>query len=343
MRKLLNTLFITSEDKYLALENENVVVWNGEERAGQYPLVMLEGIVSFSYKGASPALMGECAKRNIQLTFLTPRGRFLARSCGMENGNVLLRRTQYRVADCDTDACRIARNMIFGKVYNTRWIIERALRDHAQRVDINALRDASARMAAQLPVIETAEELDTLRGLEGSASSDYFSVFNELILAQNAEFVFGGRNRHPPQDNVNAMLSFAYAILANDCAAALESVGLDAYVGFLHTDRPGRASLALDLMEELRGPVADRLVLTLINNRMIRDKHFDRREDGSVFLNPDGRKILLTAWQNHKREEITHPYLKEKIAWGLVPYVQSLLLARYLRGDLDGYPPFLWK
>lgn len=343
MRKLLNTLFVTSEDKYLALENENVVVWNGDERAAQYPLVMLEAIVSFSYKGASPALMGACAERNIQLTFLTPRGRFLARSCGMENGNVLLRRTQYRIADQDAAACRIARNMIFGKVYNTRWIIERALRDHALRVDEKTLREVSSRMAALLPAIETAENLDTLRGLEGSASSDYFSVFNELILAQDTEFVFDGRNRRPPKDNVNAMLSFAYVILSNDCASALESVGLDAYVGFLHTDRPGRASLALDLMEELRGPVADRLVLTLINNRMIRDKHFDRREDGSVYLNPDGRKILLTAWQNHKREEITHPYLKEKIPWGLVPYVQSLLMARHLRGDLDGYPPFLWK
>ena len=233
--------------------------------------------------------------------------------------------------------------MIFGKVYNTRWIIERALRDHAMRVDTDTLKQMSARMAAQLPVIEATEDLDTLRGLEGSASADYFSVFNELILAQDTEFVFDGRNRRPPRDNVNAMLSFTYVLLANDCASTLESVGLDAYVGFLHTDRPGRASLALDLMEELRGPVADRLVLTLINNRMVRDRHFDRREDGSVFLNPEGRKILLTAWQNHKKEEITHPYLKEKIAWGLVPYVQSLLLARYLRGDLDGYPPFLWK
>lgn len=343
MRKLLNTLFVTSEDKYLALESQNVVVWNGDERVAQYPLVMLEGIVTFSYKGASPALMGACAERNIQLTFLTPRGRFLARSCGMENGNVLLRRAQYRTTDSDAEACRIARNMIFGKVYNTRWIIERALRDHAMRVDADALKQVSARMAAQLPVIEAAEDLDALRGLEGSASADYFSVFNELILVQDTEFVFDGRNRRPPRDNVNAMLSFAYVLLANDCASALESVGLDAYVGFLHTDRPGRASLALDLMEELRGPVADRPVLTLINNRMVRDRHFDRREDGSVFLNPEGRKILLTAWQNHKKEEITHPYLKEKIAWGLVPYVQSLLLARYLRGDLDGYPPFLWK
>lgn len=343
MRKLLNTLFVTSEDKYLALENQNVVVWNGDERVAQYPLVMLEGIVSFSYKGASPALMGACAERNILLSFFTPRGRFLARSCGMENGNVLLRRAQYRTADSSADACRIARNMIFGKVFNTRWILERALRDHAMRVDAEALKQVSTRMAAQLPNIESAENLDVLRGLEGNASADYFSVFNELILVQDTEFVFDGRNRRPPRDNVNAMLSFAYALLANDCASALESAGLDAYVGFLHTDRPGRASLALDLMEELRGPVADRLVLTLINNRMVQDKHFDRREDGSVFLNADGRKILLTAWQNRKKEEITHPYLKEKIAWGLIPYAQSLLLARFLRGDLDGYPPFLWK
>ena len=343
MKKLLNTLFVTSEDKYLALENQNVVVWNGNERVAQYPLVMLEGIVSFSYKGASPALMGACAERNIQLTFLTPRGRYLARSCGMENGSVLLRRTQYLTADSNTDACHIARNMIFGKAFNTRWIIERALRDHAMRVNAEALKQVSARIAAQLPSIETTEDLDTLRGLEGNVSANYFSVFNELILVQDTEFVFEGRNRRPPRDYVNAMLSFAYVLLASDCASALESVGLDAYVGFLHTDRPGRTSLALDLMEELRGPVADRLVLTLINNRMVQDKHFDRREDGSVFLNADGRKILLSAWQSRKKEEITHPYLKEKITWGLVPYVQSLLLARHLRGDLDGYPPFLWK
>ena len=343
MRKLLNTLFVTSEDKYLALENENVVVWNGTEKVAQYPLLILEGIVTFSYKGASPALMGACAERKIQLTFLTPRGRFLARSCGMENGNVLLRRCQYKKADSEEDACCIARNMIFGKVYNCRWIIERAVRDHALQVNVEKLKTISHRIADQLPIIDTIKSLETLRGLEGSITADYFSIFNDLILAQDVEFFFDGRNRRPPRDNVNAMLSFAYVLLANDCAAALESVGLDAYVGFLHTDRPGRASLALDLMEELRGPVADRLVLTLINNRMVRDKHFDRREDGSVFLNGDGRKVFITAWQNHKNVEIRHPYLQEKISWGLVPYVQSLLLSRYLRGDIDGYPPFLWK
>ena len=343
MRKLLNTLFVTSEDKYLALENQNVVVWNGDERVAQYPLVMLEGIVTFSYKGASPALMGACAERNIQLTFLTPRGRFLARSCGMENGNVLLRRTQYRTADSDAEACRIARNMIFGKVYNTRWIIERALRDHALRVDAEALKQVSSRIAAQLPSIETAVDLDTLRGLEGSASADYFSVFNELILVQDTEFVFDGRNRRPPRDNVNAMLSFAYVLLANDCASALESVGLDAYVGFLHKDRPGRQSLALDLMEELRPVHADRFVLFAINNRVVAPSDFVKEESGAVRMSDDGRRNFLKAWQERKKEQISHPFLKEKMSWGMVPYVQALLLARFLRNDLDAYPPFLWK
>ena len=343
MRKLLNTLFVTSEDKYLALENENVVVYSGDEAVSRFPLIMLEGIVSFSYKGASPALMGACTQRGIQLCFLTPHGRFLARACGMENGSVLLRRTQYRVADDEKQACLVARNMIFGKIYNCRWILERALRDHALRVDTAALKAVSTRMAAALPSIESAPSSDALRGLEGSASADYFSVFNELILVPDTEFVFDGRNRRPPRDNVNAMLSFAYTILAGDCAAALESVGLDAYVGFLHTDRPGRASLALDLMEELRGPLVDRFVLTLINNRMLRDRHFDRREDGSVYLSADGRKEFLSAWQSRKREELTHPYLMEKLPWGLVPYAQALLLRRHLRGDLEAYPPFLWK
>ena len=343
MRKLLNTLFVTSEDKYLALENENVVVWDNEKKAGQYPLMMLQGIVSFSYRGASPALMGACARQGIQLSFHTPNGRFLARTVGMESGSVLLRRTQYRLADQEAPACRIARNMIFGKVYNDRWILERALRDHALRIDEAALRAVSARLAGRLPALETVEDRETLRGLEGDAAADYFSVFDELILAQKAGFRFEGRNRRPPRDNVNALLSFAYVLLANDCASALESVGLDAYVGFLHTDRPGRASLALDLMEELRGPMADRLALTLINNRMLQDRHFERREDGSVLLEQEGRKVFLKAWQDRKREEITHPYLKEKLPWGLVPYVQALLLARCLRGDLDGYPPFLWK
>jgi len=343
MRKLLNTLFVTSEDKYLALENENVVVLDGEEKAARFPLLMLEGIVSFSYKGASPALMGACAKRGIQLSFMTPNGRFLARTCGEDRGNVLLRKRQYRISDDEKASCQIARNFIVGKVHNSRWILGRAVRDHAMRIDSEAVKHAAAQLAQRLPEIARVESLETLRGLEGEAASRYFSVFNELILNQKEMFVFEERNRRPPEDEVNAMLSFAYTLLTNDCASALESVGLDSYVGFLHRDRPGRASLALDLMEELRGVFAERLVISLINNREITAKHFQKQPGGAVFLSENGRKILLNAWQTKKREQITHPYLGEKLYWGLVPYVQALLLARYLRGDIDGYPPFLWK
>lgn len=343
MRKLLNTLFVTSEDSYLALENENVLVLNSDEKKGQFPLSILEGIVCFSFKGASPALMGACAKRGIQLCFMTPNGRFLARTCGEDRGNVLLRKRQYRISDNPEQSCLIARNFIFGKVYNTRWMIERTVRDHAMRVEAEVLKQFSRQMADQLPAIAEAEDLDVLRGLEGEASSRYFAAFDHMILNQKDDFRFQDRNRRPPMDNVNALLSFAYAILANDCSAALESVGMDSYVGFLHRDRPGRASLSLDLMEELRGPLADRMVLTLINTRAIQTRHFYRQADRAVLLNDEGRRVFLNAWQERKRETLTHPYLKEKIYWGLVPYVQALLLARYLREDLDGYPPFLWK
>ena len=343
MRKLLNTLFVTSEDKYLALENENVVVLDSEDKAVRFPLMILEGIVSFSYKGASPALMGACAKRGIQLSFMTPNGRFLARTCGEDRGNVLLRKKQYRISDDEKASCRIARNFIVGKVHNGRWILGRAVRDHEMRINAGAVRLAANQMAGCLPEIAQTESLETLRGLEGEVASRFFSVFDELILNQKEAFFFDGRNRRPPEDNVNAMLSFAYTLLANDCASALESVGLDSYVGFLHRDHPGRASLALDLMEELRGVFAERLVVSLINNREITAKHFQKQPGGAVFLDDAGRKILLNAWQTRKREQITHPYLGEKLYWGLVPYVQALLLARYLRGDLDEYPPFLWK
>lgn len=249
MRKLLNTLYITSEDLFLTYSNDNVVVNRGEEVTARFPLLNLESIITFSYAGATPALMGECARRGIQLTFMTPNGRFLARVNGMSQGNVLLRREQYRIADSDARSCVIARNMITGKAYNCRWILERALRDHALRINQEQVKSASEQIQQLIQHIRCATELDSLRGLEGDAAATYFGVFDELILSQKADFIFDGRNRRPPQDNVNAMLSFAYTLLANDCAAALEAVGLDAYVGFLHRDRPGRKSLALDLEE----------------------------------------------------------------------------------------------
>lgn len=343
MRKLLNTLFVTSTDVYLALENENAVVYREEEKIGQFPLLTLEEIICFSYKGASPVLMGQCAERGIQLSFMSPTGHFLARVSGKDRGNVLLRKQQYRISDDPDKSCLIARNFIFGKIYNDRWILERAVRDHAMRIDQGTIKQVSGQMAGQLQTISEATSLDTLRGLEGEASARYFSVFDEMILNQKDDFFFHERSRRPPHDRMNALLSFAYTLLANDCAAALESVGLDSYVGFMHSDRPGRASLALDLMEELRGPIADRHVLSLVNTRAIQAKHFNIQSGGAVLLNDEGRKIFLNAWQERKKEMIQHPYLQERIERGLVPYVQSLLLARYLRGDLDGYPPFLWK
>lgn len=343
MKHLLNTLFVTSEDIYLSLDGENVVANRDRQEIARYPLHTLSGIISFSYPGASPALMGACAQRDVSLAFCTPRGRFLARVTGESSGNVLLRRMQYRVADDPGPCCRMARNMIFGKVYNARWSIERTRRDHGLRVDGDRLSEASGHLKELLPQITEETSLFHLQGLEGAAATVYFGVFDHLILGKKPLFSFSGRSRRPPLDPINALLSFAYSLLAHDCASALESVGLDSYVGFLHRDRPGRTSLALDLMEELRPCMADRFILTLINNRIVKKQDFDIRENGAVFLNESGRRTFLKHWQERKKEQLTHPYLQEKMPWGLVPYMQALLLARVLRGDLDAYPPFLWK
>lgn len=343
MRQLLNTLFVTSEDIYLTLDGENIVAKRGDQVAARYLLHTLEGIFSFSYAGASPALMGSCAQRGISLTFCSPRGKFLARVCGKSSGNVLLRRKQYRIADDASQSCLIARNMVFGKLHNARWCIERTCRDHSLRVDTAALSSASQIIKDLLPTVLTVTDSDRLRGLEGVGAAAYFGVLDEMVLQEKAVFAFHGRSRRPPLDPINALLSFAYSLLANDCASALESVGLDAYVGFLHRDRPGRTSLALDLMEELRPCIADRFVLTLINNRMVKAADFDREADGAVRLSDNARRSFLTRWQEKKKETLKHPYLGEKIPWGLVPYMQALLLARYLRDDLDAYPTFLWK
>ena len=343
MRQLLNTLFVTSEDIYLSLDGENVVAYRENTVVARYPLHTLSAILSFSYKGASPALMGACCTRGISLTFCTPRGKFLARATGEANGNVLLRRTQYRVADDMFQSCRIARCMVFGKVYNARWCVERIKRDHGMRVDEQALTQTSQKLKDLLPQIAEESDLDSLRGLEGTAATLYFGAFSQMILGDANLFAFSGRSRRPPRDPINALLSFAYSLLSHDCASALESVGLDSYVGFLHRDRPGRSSLALDLMEELRPCMADRFVLSLVNNRMLKASDFEWRESGGVYLKDEARRLFLSKWQERKKESITHPFLNEKLPWGLVSYVQALLLARYLREDLDAYPPFLWK
>ena len=343
MRKLLNTLFVLSEDVYLSLEGENVVLLRGDETAGRYPLHTLESILCFSYKGASPALMGKCVRDGKNLAFFTPRGRFLARVSGPCGGNILLRRSQYRLADDGAASCALARNFILGKLYNCRWVLERATRDHPMRVDVAALKAASEQLRQLLPQVAACEELETLRGLEGKGAAYYFDVAGQLVLQNTDTFSFNGRSRRPPLDPMNALLSFLYTLLANDCAAALEGVGLDSQAGVLHRDRSGRSSLALDLMEEFRPILADRLALTLVNSRKLGQGDFQYQPSGAVFLNDAGRRTVLSAWQERKREELTHPYLKEKMPWGLAPHIQALLLARFLRGDLDAYPPLLWK
>jgi CRISPR-associated protein Cas1 len=343
MRKLLNTLYVTTPETYLALDGENVVVLLGEEEKLRLPLHTLESIAYFGYKGTSPALMGACAERGIRLSYFSANGRFLAAASANENGNVLLRKLQYRLSDDSTESAKIARSFILAKVYNSRWILERVTRDHPQRVDVPSIKESCRALAEQMKAIAICDDLEVLRGLEGSASERYFSHLDQMILIDDARFRFENRNRRPPTDRINAMLSFLYALLSNTCASALQQAGLDPYVGFLHRDRPGRISLALDLMEEFRGLFCDRLAVTMINTRTISAKDFDCKENGAVYLNDSGRKAVISAWQSRKQEIILHPYLNEKIPWGLAPHIQAVLLARYLRGDLDAYPPFFWK
>ena len=343
MKKLLNTLYVTSENSYLSLDGENIVVFEDKKEVGRLPLHNLEGIVSFGYRGTSSALMGACADRNISLCYVTPQGKFLARVTGKIKGNVILRQQQYESSRDKEISLSIAKNCITGKIYNARWVLERAVRDHSLQINTDQVKTASVHLKQSLEYIRNSQSKEQLRGYEGEAASIYFGVFNELILQQKKEFEFCGRNKRPPLDNINAMLSFVYTLLTNQIASALECVGLDPYIGYLHTERPGRVSLALDLIEELRAPLADRFVLSLINKKVITRKNFKTKENGAVIMDDEARKRLLTEWQNRKKETITHPFLKEKIEWGMVPYVQAMLLARYLRGDLDGYPVFLWK
>ncbi|HOB58534.1 MAG TPA: type I-C CRISPR-associated endonuclease Cas1c [Methanoregulaceae archaeon] len=340
MRKLLNTLYVTTPDSYLHRDGENVVVKVGNEERFRIPIHNLEGIVCFGYMGASPHLMGLCSDNNVSLTFLTPHGEFLGRVNGRVRGNVLLRRTQYRTADDLQASQNIAKCFITGKIVNCRTILARSLRDHPNVVDCNKIRYADSMLIENLLKVETCHTSDTLRGIEGNCAKFYFDVFNELILKQKDFFFLSERNRRPPLDNMNALLSFLYSLLSHDVESALETVGLDPYVGFFHTDRPGRPSLALDMMEELRPFISDRLALNLVNLQQISKDDFLRKEGGGIILTENGRNEVLKAWHKRKQDEITHPFLGEKISIGLLPYAQALLMARFLRGDIDGYPPF---
>jgi len=343
MKHLGNVLYITTPEAFLSLDGENLVVKKDENTSTRLPLHNLENIVCFTWQGASPALMGACAERNIGLSFLTPNGRFQARVTGRVKGNVLLRKKQFEVSEKEAQSIPIAASFLLGKISNSRKVLDRAIRDHAMLVDVESITGASNFMKETLRTIPTCKSTADLMGFEGSAAKVYFSVFDNLILQQRGDFFFKERSRRPPLDNMNALLSFLYTLLTNETASALETVGLDPYIGFLHRDRPGRPSLALDVMEELRPVLVDRLALSLVNRKQIAGKGFTQKESGGVLMDDDTRKAVLTAWQERKKEELVHPYLKEKIPFGLLPHVQAMLLARHLRGDLDAYPPFFWN
>lgn len=343
MKKHLNTLFVTTQGAYLAKEGETVAVKIDGEIALRVPVHTLGGVVCFGQVSCSPYLMGFCAENGVAMSFLTENGGFLAKVQGPVSGNVLLRREQYRRADDLKASALIARSMLTGKIANCRAVLQRALRDHSGKIDEEAVASASQTLTNSMRRLQAESPLDVVRGIEGESANAYFEVFNHLITSQKNDFIFNERNRRPPLDNVNCLLSFLYTLLMHDVRSALETVGLDPAVGFLHRDRPGRYSLALDIMEELRPFFADRMALSLINLCQVQDKGFDKKESGAVWMDDDTRKTVLIAYQKRKQDELEHPFIREKVKIGLLPYVQAMLMARYIRGDLDSYPPFIWK
>lgn len=338
MRKLLNTLYITTQGSYLHKERETIVVKNGDDKIGQLPAINVEHIMCFGQISVSPFLMGFCGESGIGLSFYTEYGKFLARVQGQQTGNVLLRRTQYRIADDETRANDIAKVFVAAKIANARTVLMREMRNHGEN---SAIKSSVLRLNDSLTNCAKTERVAQTMGIEGEAAANYFGVFNELL--RGSGFEFNGRVRRPPTDPVNALLSFIYSLLTSECASALQGVGLDPYVGFLHQDRPGRVSLALDLLEEFRSPIADRLVLTLINRKQVQLKDFVQESSGAIRLTDDARKMVLTAYQERKQDQITHPFINEKIAIGLLPHCQALLLARHIRGDTTHYPPYLLR
>ncbi len=343
MKKHLNTLFVTTQGAYIAKEGETVVVRVDGQTRLQIPVHAIGGIVCFGNVGCSPYLMGFCGEKGVAISFLSEHGRFQARVHGPVSGNVLLRREQYRWADDPVRSANMARSFIVAKIANCRTVLQRALRDHSEKIDEESIRRTVTLLGRCLELCGYETDLEALRGIEGESAHAYFSVFDNLIVSQKDTFTFKDRNRRPPLDNVNCLLSFLYTLLTHDARSALESVGLDPAVGFLHRDRPGRPSLALDLIEEFRPFLADRLALSLINLRQVQNKGFKKTESGGVVMDDETRKALLVAYQERKQEEILHPFLEEKVTVGLLMHMQALLMARHVRGDMDGYPPFVWK
>ena len=343
MKKLLNTLFVTTQGSYLAKEGETVAVKVKKEVKARIPIHTLSGIVCFGNVSMSPFLMGYCAEKDVAVSFLTEYGRFLARIKGPVSGNVLVRREQYKRADCEKATSSIAFSVISAKIANSRTVLQRFIRDHGDKTDTDDIETAIKRLCNALKDIREHTPLNQLRGTEGQASASYFGVFDHLIVSRKSDFVFNGRNRRPPVDEVNCLLSFLYTLLMHDVRSALETVGLDPAVGFLHRDRPGRPGLALDMMEEFRPFIADRLVLSLINLGRMGKADFFKKDSQAVYMTDDGRKKVLVAYQKKKQDEIHHPFIGEKVRIGQLFYIQALLMNRYMRNDLDGYPPFFWR
>jgi CRISPR-associated protein Cas1 len=343
MKQLLNTLYVTTQGTYLGQDGEAVAVRVEKETRLRVPIHTLSSIVCFGQVSCSPSLMGMCGERGVALAFLTEHGRFLARVQGPVSGNVLVRREQYRWADNGERAAAVARAVVLGKIANCRTVLLRAARDKAEGEDTKELEFAALRLSRLAETMEGAASVDEIRGHEGDAARVYFGMFDQLITASKKDFFFRGRSRRPPLDNMNALLSFIYTLLTHDVVAALEAVGLDPAVGYLHRDRPGRPGLALDLVEELRPVLADRLAFSVVNRRQVQPGGFRRSENGAVAMDDSTRKEVLVAYQKRKQEEIVHPFLGERATFGLMPHLQATLLARFIRGDLDAYPCFFWK
>jgi CRISP-associated protein Cas1 len=343
MKQHLNTLFVTTQGAYLSKKGDTIAVRVEKKDVLRVPMNNLGSVVCFGRVACSPFLLGACAQHGIAVSFLTEYGRFLAAVNGFTPGNVLLRREQYRRADDPDASSDIARAMIIGKLSNYRTLLRRSAREHSKPESASHLNDAADRIDLTLQLLTKPMPLDVVRGLEGDASQTYFSVFNHQIVSQNEAFKFTTRSRRPPLDRINCLLSFLYAMLAADVRSACEAVGLDAAVGFLHRDRPGRPGLALDLMEELRPILADKLALTLVNRQQVKPEGFILEPAGGVILSDAARRTVLAAYQKRKLESLKHPFLDEHVSLGLVPHLQARLLARFIRNDLDAYPPFAWK
>ncbi|MBO4989915.1 MAG: type I-C CRISPR-associated endonuclease Cas1 [Clostridia bacterium] len=340
MRKLLNTLYVTDEKAYLSLEGESVICKSEEKGTRQFPLAILEGIVCFSYLGCSPALMGKCADEGKSLVFFSPNGRFLARVSGKSQGNVYTRVRQTEVFE--RNRLVLVQDNVAAKLTNTRFLLERSLRDHKDMLHYAEISSFSEELKERILSVYAEEDIEVIRGIEGASAKKYFELMDALILNRKPVFRIYGRSKHPPLDAVNAVLSFLYAMATNDFASALEGVGLDSYIGFYHTLRPGRVSLACDLIEEIRASI-DRLVISMINLRVLDEGDFERQISGAVYLNEDGRQKVLKAWQEKKRSTFEHTYLKEKVPFGLLPFVQANLLAKFVRGEIEEYPPYLQR